>query len=740
MHLPVLIRDLAVLMMSAGLVTLIFRALKQPVVLGYIFAGILVGPQISFLPRVLEAENIRLWGEIGVIFVLFSLGLEFSFRKLMRVGGAALFTALIETSLLVSVGTILGLSLNWGWLNSLFLGGMICISSTTIIAKVFEENGYKSRRFAHLVMGILIVEDIVAILLMVLLSTIAVTKSLAGGELAFATIRLAFFIILWFVIGLFLLPVFMDRSKRHMNDETMLIVASGLCFLMVVVASLSGFSPALGAFVMGSLLAETREGVRIEHLLAPIKNFFAAVFFVSVGMLLNFSVVIENWKLVLLLSAMVIIGKSLTVSFGSLVAGQPLKTAVRAGMSMTQIGEFSFIIAGLGLSLKVVNEKLYAIAVAVSVITAFTTPYLLKMADSFYSALNEKMPRRLHQALESYTQIIQTQRGTKGFNLLVQSHFIPAIINGVILIAITGLCRGWMLDTLQGVFVSGKWARVVTMTVNLLLALPFLWGLMLRKRNDPELLGIFSDSPRLRWVQPVFAGTRIAAGVALLAFIIVSYVSWQLLSGISFVLITVLALAFYRFGSVLYSWFEDQLQSRFQAEASAVKEEPPLLPWDSSLVTMVVSPGSSVCGWTLGKFGASETFGVMVAAIERGASRILAPGANEAMYPFDRLSVVGGDEDVERVRKIIEEEAQENPSEPLQLRPLVVEERHPFCGKSLRESGIRSLLSGLVVAVERGGRRWVNPSADWQLLSGDRIWVVGDPGRIQDVVVKESDT
>ncbi len=733
-HLPVLIRDLALIMMSAGIVSILFRAFHQPVVLGYLFAGILVGPQVSYFPQVLQADNIRLWGEIGVIFVLFSLGLEFSFRKLMRVGGAALFAALIETSLLLGLGTLVGISLNWGWVNSVFLGGMICISSTTIIAKVFDENRLKGRRFAQLVMGILVVEDIVAVLLMVLLSTIAVTQTLAGGELAYAAARLTFFIVLWFVVGLFILPLVMGWAKSHLNDETILIVSSGLCLLMVVVASMSGFSPALGAFVMGSLLAETSESARIEHVLNPLKNFFAAVFFVSVGMLLDFSIVVENWKLILFLSMVVIVGKSVAVSFASLVAGQPLKTSVRAGMSMTQIGEFSFIIAGLGMSLKVVDDKLYAMAVAISVVTAFTTPFMVKFADPTYLWINSKLPTGAHSALEGYSQIVQTQGGTRSFNLLLRAHFASSLINVVLLIAMTSLCRGWVLARMQDLLTNLGAARFLTLAVNLLVALPFLWGLAFRRQNSPELLRALAVSARLRWIQAAFVSFRVLAALGLFLLILGQYTSWKLISGLSLVMLSVLTFVFYRFGSVLYHWFESQLRSRIVSEESEPKKEAPLLPWDTSLVTVQVSSASSVAGRSLADFGASETFRVMVAAIDRGARRIIAPRGTEIIFPYDKLSLVGSDADIETVRRILEEKDAPQADSPLQLRPLVVHKGLPFCGKVLRESNLRALVDGLVVAIERDGKRWVNPSADWSLNEGDRLWVVGDPKSIQALV------
>ncbi len=317
-HLPVFIHDLAVILVTAGVTSIIFRWLKQPVILGYLVAGILTGPNFSFFPTVTDTTNIKLWGDIGVLFVLFALGLEFSFRRLLRIGGTAAVTAIVETSLMFCLGMLAAYAVGWRELDALFWGGMLCISSTSIILKVFEENGLKTRHFAQVVMGVLIVEDLVAILLLVLLSTMALTREVSGGELLWSAGRLVFFLTLWFAIGLFLLPAIIRRIRRLLTEETTLIFSVGLCLLMVLIATTAGFSPALGAFVMGSLLAETAEGPRIEKLLHPLRNFFAAVFFISVGMLFDPTVFTETWHLVIFMAAVLIVGKTVVVTLGSL--------------------------------------------------------------------------------------------------------------------------------------------------------------------------------------------------------------------------------------------------------------------------------------------------------------------------------------------------------------------------------------------------------------------------------------
>src|SRR5688572_13115417 len=375
-HLPHLITDLGLILAVAGITTLIFRKIRQPVVLGYIIAGFLVGPHVSLFPSVVDAEGIKTWSEIGVIFLLFSLGLEFSFKKLMKVGGSASITALVEIVLMIVIGYVVGKLLGWSTMDCIFLGAILSMSSTTIIIRAFDEVGAKTKKFVQLVFGILIVEDLVAILLLVLLSTIAVSNQFAGGELLMEMLKLGFFLVLWFLGGIFFVPTFLKWTRRLLNDETLLIFCIGLCLLMVMLAVEVGFSAALGAFIMGSILAETTQAERIENLIKSVKDLFAAVFFVSVGTMVEPQIILDYAVPILVVSLVTLVGKFTTSALGALLSGQSLKNAVQTGMSLGQIGEFSFIIASLGVSLKVTSDFLYPIAVAASAVTTFTTPYL----------------------------------------------------------------------------------------------------------------------------------------------------------------------------------------------------------------------------------------------------------------------------------------------------------------------------------------------------------------------------
>ena len=327
-HLPTLIADLALILISASIITLLFKWLKQPLVLGYIIAGLLAGPYINIFPTVGDIENINIWAEIGVIFLLFALGLEFSFKKLMNVGSTAFITAITEVISMLLIGYLVGQLLGWGTMNSIFLGGMLSMSSTTIIIKAFNDLELRNQRFTGIVFGTLVVEDLIAILMMVLLSTMAVSQDFVGEDLLISVLKVVFFLILWFLIGIFVIPAFLKKAKKLMNNETLLIVSLGLCLGMVVLATYTGFSTALGAFIMGSILAETIEAEHIEHIIQPVKDLFGAIFFVSVGMLVNPAVLVEYAWPVIIITLVTIIGKAIFSSFGVLLSGEPLNRRV----------------------------------------------------------------------------------------------------------------------------------------------------------------------------------------------------------------------------------------------------------------------------------------------------------------------------------------------------------------------------------------------------------------------------
>ena len=408
-----MIEDLCIIMLTAGITSLLFKLFKQPVVLGYIVAGMLVGPYVMGESWINNAENAATWGEIGVLFLLFSLGLEFSFKKLLKVGSTAIIGAGVIVVGMMTAGMLTAYALGWGGMNALFLGGMLCMSSTTIVFKAIEEAGLRSHRFAGVCFGILIVEDLFAVVLMVLLSSIAVKNKFEGEELLWQVAKLVMYIALWFVLGITLIPTFLKKFKKYLNDETLTIFSIGLCLGMVLLAVQSGFSSALGAFVMGSVLAETIDAERIEHLVQPMKNIFGAIFFVSVGMMINPALLLQYWLPITIITLVVIVGQILFGSLGTLLSGQPLRVALQTGFSLVQIGEFAFIIANLGQNLKVTDSRLYPIVVAVSVITTFLTPYIMKLAYPTLAFLESHMSEETHKMLDSYTEKRKTNSSKK---------------------------------------------------------------------------------------------------------------------------------------------------------------------------------------------------------------------------------------------------------------------------------------------------------------------------------------
>ena len=477
-ELPGLIKDLALISIYAAIVLLIFKKIKQPVVLGYILAGMLVGPHIPFLPTINDMENIHVWANIGVIFLLFSLGLEFSFKKIVNVGKSALITATANILFLLFVGYQVGLILGWNTTDSLFLGGMISMSSTTIIIKAFDELNLKKEPFTFIVFGILVVEDVVGVLLLVLLPTIAIGKNVDGIDLLYSALKLAFFLVLWFISGIYLIPTLLKKIQKLLNDELILVISIALCLGMVLLAAKFGFSSALGAFIMGSILAETPIVEKIEKIISPVKDFFGAVFFVSVGLMVNPEMIIEYAKPIMVITIIVVVGQISMTTFGLLLSGKPLETALKCGFSLAQVGEFAFIIATLGVSLDVVSPQLYPIIVAVSVITTFTTPMMIKASRPIYEYVNKHLPDKYKQFLSKHTSNRPTPNVEENlWRELFQTYFITLLLTSVILIALININFFFVFEYMRKVLPDNisSW---LTALICLTCMAPFLRNLM----------------------------------------------------------------------------------------------------------------------------------------------------------------------------------------------------------------------------------------------------------------------
>jgi CPA2 family monovalent cation:H+ antiporter-2 len=478
-HLPDLIHDLALILITAGVVTVLFKWLKQPVVLGYIVAGFLVGPHVNLIPTVLDSSNISIWSEIGIIFLLFALGLEFRLKKLIKVGKPALVAALINMGLMIVLGYFVGSLMGWNAMESLFLGGMISMASTTIIIKAFNDTGQQNKRFANIVFGILIIEDIAAILMMVLFSTIAVGRTFEGMQLAESMLKLVFFMIIWFTVGIYIIPSALKRLKKYMNDETLLVASVGLCLGMVLFAHAVGFSAALGAFIMGSIFAETIESKRIERLIDPLRNLFGAVFFVSVGMMIIPEMIVEHIVPILILTFVVLLGRIVFGTLGVLAPGESLKTSLQAGFSLAQIGEFSFIIATLGIELGVIGEFVYPVIVAVSVITTFTTPYGIRYSEPLYRRLEKIIPKKWNKILIDRNK---SSSSTNVWGKFLQKFFMPMGIYSVMTLAVVLLAKMLWIPFITDK-VGGILGNVLAAVATVILMMPFLYGLIKRRRN-----------------------------------------------------------------------------------------------------------------------------------------------------------------------------------------------------------------------------------------------------------------
>ncbi len=473
-----LILDLTMITIYAGIMTLICKKLKQPIVLGYVMAGILAGPYFNFLPTVSDRENLTLWADIGVIFLLFGLGLEFSFKKMINVGKSAMITANANILFMLYLGYSTGILLGWSTMDSFFLGSMISMSSTTIIIKAFDDLNVKKQKFTDLVFGVLVVEDIMGILMLVLLPTIALRSNIDGEALLGSVMKLVSFLVLCFIAGIYLVPTFLKKVENFLTDEMLLLITISLCFGMVYLATYSGFSSALGAFIMGSILAESSLIQRIEKNIQPIKDFFGAVFFVSVGMMVNPAMFVTYAWPIFLITLIVVVGKIAFSVLGFIVSGQPVKTSIFCGFSLAQVGEFAFIIASLGMSLKVLNPQVYPIIVAVSVITTFLTPMMIKAADPFYKKLLKLAPQSWLKYIDKTDEPVRVSPSEeKLWAELFKNYLLRMFLFSLILYTIILLSKHYVQPFVLSYFpnLSGK---ILVTGITLVVMAPFLKALI----------------------------------------------------------------------------------------------------------------------------------------------------------------------------------------------------------------------------------------------------------------------
>ena len=729
LHLPNLISDLGLILVTAAIAVLLFRKLKQPLVLGYLVAGFLASSQFDFFPTVKDMDSVKVWAEIGVIFLLFSLGLEFSFKKLMKVGGTASITAITQIVGMVIIGYFIGQLMDWGKMNSLFLGVILSISSTTIILKTFDELGVKTQKFAGNVIGALIVQDILAILMMVMLSTVAVSQQFSGGELMQSVLKLIFFLTIWFVAGIFFIPTLLKKAKHLLTDEMLLIVSLALCLLMVLFAANVGFSPALGAFIMGSIIAETTQAEHIEHLVKPVKDLFGAVFFVSVGMLINPEMLVKYAVPVGILTFAVILGQSFLSTIGALFSGQPLKQSIQTGMSLSQIGEFSFIIATLGMTLNVTSDFLYPIIVAVSAITTFTTPFMVKFSTPFSIYLEKKLPRRWVKRIERYSANTEAIKSVSTWQIVLRAYLTQVVIHSIIIVAIISLSSKYILPLVQ----DSRFGNAIAALITIVLLSPFLWALSLRRvatKQVQELMQVRKyQGPII-----VLVFFRIVLSLFYIGFILNTFFS-PIIAFIALVIAVVSYVLFPKKLHAFYNKIEGHFLKNYHGReiAKTNKRQNVLSPWDGHMANFNIALASNIVGKTLEELRIREHFGINIATIKRGDIIINIPLRSERLFPGDEISVIGTDEQVVAFKNYLDQHEIDLPEEVFEDEIILqqLELKNRICiGKTIRESQIREKTHGIIVGIERNGKRILNPESHLILEADDTLWIAGDKKKI----------
>ena len=726
--------DLALILVTAGVITVIFKWLKQPLVLGYILAGFFIGPYFPWFPVVGDTNSVHVWSDIGIVFLMFALGLEFSIKKLKKVGGTGAITALTELFIMFLIGNVVGHLLGFKSMDCIFLGCMLSISSTAIIIKSFDDLKLKQQKFTSTVTAVLVVEDIIAVLLLVVLSTISVSKTFDGGQLVWSMVKLVFFLIVWFVFGIYLIPTFLRWMRKYMTEETLLLVAVGLCFGMVVMAAKAGFSTALGAFVMGAILAETIEADVIHRLVTPLKNLFSAVFFVSVGMLVQPSVLGQHWLTVLIIAACIIIFKSLAATTGVLLSGKPLKTAVQSGFCFCQIGEFSFIIAGLGLSYGVIDENLYPIIVSVSILTTFVTPYMIKGALPFYNWVEPRLPEKFKHRIEEYSKHSSGDDSSRvSIGLFVRKQLSGIVLHGVILAAISllslGLLRPFLDKLFEGMQIPQIWSRLIGLGGTLVLMSPFLWAVAVKNVSRKKIKEMF-DTYRfsqavvipllvLRYVIVLFAVGSVIAGYVDIAvgFLMV------------LVIIVVAVVLFSRRADGFYERIEEGFTKNFNLrQAQASFHIPEGMENEFAMERLRLTPSSPLAGKTLQQNDIRKRYGANIVTIERGDTVIDLPGKNEILMPFDMLTVIGTEEQVSAIRGDIDKESDmlvhDHSDHEMHMYRYHVEAGGPLCGMQIGTSILATKHHVMVIAIERGGDKIVNPNRHTVFMHDDLLWFV----------------
>jgi CPA2 family monovalent cation:H+ antiporter-2 len=746
-----MIQDLALILIVAGIVTLVFKRLKQPLVLGYIVAGFLVSPHMSLTASVADMEDIQLWADIGVMFLLFSLGLDFSFKKILKMGASPIISTITIIFFMSLLGVCVGRVFHWPKMDCIFLGGMLAMSSTTIIYKAFDDLGLRQQQFASLVMSVLILEDILAIVMMVMLSAIASGNDPDGGEMMTSIVKIGFFLVLWLVVGIFAIPIFLRRVRSLINNEVLLIVSLGMCCAMAVFSTKVGFSSAFGAFIMGSILAETLEAEKIERLVEPVKNLFGAIFFVSVGMLVDPHILVSYAFPIIALVLTILIGQGILGSFAFMLGGESLKSAMRCGFSMAQIGEFSFIIASLGLSLGVISDFLYPVVVAVSVITTFLTPYMIRLATPAYNTLEPHLPSRIIKLLNHLSMSQPNSQKQSLWRRLLTQMSINTLVYTILSTACIALMFTFALPFMRKLLHGDDlriYADAVTALLTITFIAPFLRAMVMKKNRSEEWKALWDESNRNRL--PLLFTILIRAFIAVgFVFYIIHrlfhYTNAVMITiGIIAVMLMVLSRRIKRSSIQLERLFINNLRSRdIEAQVHGKKRplyEGKLLDRDIHIAEFLVPADTLWMGSTLRQLNLGKKYGVHVSSIIRGGHRLNIPDGDYVIFPGDRLQVIGSDDQLANFKDAVETQIMQEDTQlekrEMKLRQLIISADSPFVGKTLQESGIRSNYGCMVVGLEEGKENLSSFPAMRKFQEGDIIWIVGEEESLRSLHIK----
>ena len=750
-EIPYLVKDLALILMVAGIVTIIFKKLKQPLVLGYIVAGFLVSPHMPYTMSVIDESDIKTWADIGVIFTLFSLGLDFSFKKIVKMGASPIIATVVIVFSMMMLGISVGHGFGWSKMDCIFLGGMLAMSSTTIIYKAFDDMGLRQQKFAGMVMSVLILEDILAIVMMVMLSAIAGGSNPDGEQMLGSIVKIGFFLVLWFIVGIFAIPWFLRSVRKLVNNETLLIVALGLCCGMAVLSTKVGFSSAFGAFVMGSILAETVEAEKIIKLVEPVKNLFGAIFFVSVGMLVDPKILVEYALPILALVCTILVGQAILGTLGFMLGGESLKSAMRCGFSMSQIGEFSFIIASLGLSLGVISNFLYPVVVAVSVITTFLTPYMIRLATPTYLVMEKHLPDKLINVLNHFAMSHPSTTQQSKWKSLLKQMAINTVAYSILSAAVITLMFTFVLPFMRSLFPGWRlhwYANAITGLLTIIIIAPFLRAIVMKKNHSNEWRRLWVESSinRIPLLFTIFVRFVIALGFI---FYICNYLTrftnaLMIIIGVMVVSLMIASRWTKKRSIKMERVFIHNLRSRdIMAQVNGEKKplyEGHLLDRDIHISEFEVPVDSTWGGKSLQQLHLRQRFGIDMSSIMRGSQRLNIPNGETIIFPGDKLQVIGNDEQLQKfatsIAQDIYPEDLEIEKREMKLRQLIISSKSEFCGKSLIESGIRDKYNCMVVGLEEGQENLTKIAPSYVFQKGDILWIVGEESDLQKIMEK----